>query len=82
LDKCLSHPPRLKQTREIAGSNPAPAHIKRKYMKIKTVRPKKIKGPRVDELKKKLEKIKGNFSVSRRKTWFSEAMDNLQEDKQ
>lgn len=51
---------------------------RKEYMVKKSKRP--IKGPKVEELQKKLNKVKGNIHVTRRKTWFSEAMDNLEKE--
>jgi hypothetical protein len=44
-------------------------------------KPKFIKGPRLEELQKKLNKVKGDIHISRRKTWFSDVMDNLEKNK-
>lgn len=43
----------------------------------KGTKPRLIKNPKLEELQKKLDKVKGDIHISKRKTWFSEAMENL-----
>jgi hypothetical protein len=39
-----------------------------------------IKNVKVKELQKKLNKVKGDIHISKRKTWFSEAMESLEKE--
>lgn len=49
----------------------------RNYMTVKKAKKGPRKGPRLEELQKKLNKVKGDIHISRRKTWFSDALSNL-----
>lgn len=46
-------------------------------MSVRKAKKKPTKGPKLEELQKKLDKVKGNIQISRRNTWFSEALSNL-----
>lgn len=46
-------------------------------MTVKKAKRNPAKGPRVEELKKQFSKLKGDIHISKRKTWFSEALDKL-----
>jgi hypothetical protein len=51
-------------------------------MSVRKAKKKPIKGPKLEELQKKLDKVKGNIQISRRNTWFSDALTNLDKKEQ